>query len=198
MLHCNVRADIGFILDSSYSLRHKYSDEKYFLKKLVSNFDITVNDVRSSVVTFSSRSELSIKFSDHSTTSSFNSAVDAIPLMGLLTRIDRALRTTQREMFLTANGARTGIPKILVLITDGAQTRKRNYEEPALIAAELRNSGIYLVVVGVGTKVKRDELVSIAGDEKRVFTSASFEELITDDFIEKIALVTCPGKFYTQ
>ena len=95
----SISIDVGYILDSSGSLREKYADEKYFLKTLTSKFDLTNNDVRASVVTFSSWSELSIKFSDHNTTESFNTAVDAIPLIGFQTRIDKALQLAQKEMF---------------------------------------------------------------------------------------------------
>ena len=53
----------------------------------------------------------------------FDEAVDKIPLMGSTTRIDRALRMTQNEMFTTANGGRAGVPNILILLTDGTQTQ---------------------------------------------------------------------------
>ena len=53
----------------------------------------------------------------------FGEAVDKIPLMGSTTRIDRALRMTQNEMFSSANGGRDGVPKILILLTDGTQTQ---------------------------------------------------------------------------
>ena len=193
---CSVAADVGFILDSSYSLRYKYKEEKYFLKSLAASFDLTNRDVKASVVTFSSFPELSIKFNEHDKTDTFNAAIDRIPLMGFLTRIDLALRLTQSKMFTPENGARENYPKVLVLITDGAQTKPRGrpYEDPALVANELRKSGVYFVVVGIGDQVVYDELISIAGDEKRVFTSTSFDELVTKDFIKKVSLVTCPSK----
>lgn len=193
-IRCNMAADIGFILDSSYSLRKKYTDEKYFLKTLAGTFDITNNDVQASVVTFSSWAQLSIKFSDHKTTDAFNAAVDAIPLMGLQTRIDKALRKAQSDMYIAANGARSALPKILILLTDGSQTG-RNPEDPAVVAKELRDAGVYLIVVGIGSNVKQDELISIAGSDANVFTASSFDELITQDFIQKVSLTTCPGKF---
>ena len=59
---------------------------------------------------------------DHRNITSFKAAVDAIPLMGMTTRIDRALRLTQKELFALENGARPNHPKILILLTDGSQT----------------------------------------------------------------------------
>ena len=188
-----MKADVGFILDSSYSLRDKYDEEKYFLKTLAGTFDITNNDIRAGVVTFSSWSELSIKFSDHSTSEAFNKAVDDIPLMGFQTRIDKALRRAQADMFNPAHGARSSVPKILILLTDGSQTGK-NPENPAVIAKELRDSGVYIIVVGIGQTVKYNELLSMAGTPDNVFSASSFEELITQDFIQKVSVTTCPGE----
>ena len=59
---------------------------------------------------------------DHLDTVSFRKAVDAIPLMGMTTRIDRAMRLAQKELFATKNGAREGVTKMLILLTDGSQT----------------------------------------------------------------------------
>ena len=193
--NCNDVADIGFILDSSYSLRNQYTQEKYFLKSLASKFSISEHGIRGSVVTFSSFTLLSIKFNEHYQTSTFNVAVDKIPLIGLKTRIDKALRLTQSQMFTQNNGARHGVPKILILLTDGSQTRAHGAEDPALVAAELRRSGVQLVVIGIGERVDFDELNSIAGDNNRIFTAASFKELVTKDFVSKIFSSACYSKF---
>ena len=54
---------------------------------------------RAGVVTFSKRAEHSIKMSDNLDIKSFKAAVDDISLMGSYTRIDRALRLAQKELF---------------------------------------------------------------------------------------------------
>ena len=52
-------ADVGFILDSSGSLRNEYDKEKQFLKQLAAAFGIkpTPDGSRAGVVTFSHRVE---------------------------------------------------------------------------------------------------------------------------------------------
>jgi hypothetical protein len=89
---CSAKVDVGFILDSSGSLRNDYQREKDFLISLAAAFGVTQDNARASVVTFSYFSDLSIKFNDYSDIISFAGAVDAIPLMGSTTRIDRASR----------------------------------------------------------------------------------------------------------
>ena len=41
--------------------------------------------------------------------------------MGSTTRIDRALKLAHQVMFTKENGGRGAVPKILILLTDGAQ-----------------------------------------------------------------------------
>ena len=49
---CKAAVNVGFILDSSGSLRNDYQNEKNFLKKLVEEFDISKDGSRASVLTF--------------------------------------------------------------------------------------------------------------------------------------------------
>ena len=178
-------------MDSSGSLRNDYQREKDFLISLAAAFGVTQDNARASVVTFSFFSDLSIKFNDHSDIISFAGAVDAIPLMGSTTRIDRALRETQKNMFSMKNGARPGVTKIVILLTDGSQTKDAGAEDPAAIADEIRNNGIVLIVVGIGAGVSPDELDKIAGGADNAFSAASFDELVGGDFIQELSEKSC-------
>ena len=53
--------DVGFILDSSGSLRDNYRDEKNFLKAIAGAFDVSQDGAQVGVITFSYYSEHSIK-----------------------------------------------------------------------------------------------------------------------------------------
>jgi len=188
-IKCNAIADVGFILDSSGSLAGSYNFEKDFLKSLAAAFGISKNGPRASVITFSLIAELTIKFNEYFDIASFNDAVDAIPLMGRSTRIDRALRTAQNHMFQARNGARGNTPKILILLTDGSQTQ--GGENPADISKTLRQTGIHVIVVGIGSGINKAELVEIAGSSDRVFSAASFDELISKEFTSSLMEKSC-------
>ena len=84
--------------------------------------------------------------------------------------------------------------KILILLTDGSQTDGLGAEDPSLIANELRKSGIHIVVVGIGKGIDIPELIGIAGERDHVFTVATFEDLLTKEFVGKVSKTTC-GKF---
>lgn len=193
--------DIGFIIDSSYSIRKHYQKEKDFVKGVAASVGLAnKNNVRASVITFSTWARLSIKFKDHADSESFNKSVDAIPFMGYQTRIDKALRLAQTQMLKKENGARTGIKKLVLLMADGAQSG--DSERPETVAKEIRDAGVEIIAVGIGNRVDFDELVRITGDRKRVFTS-SFDDIASASFVGKITGATsdiirsfmthCPG-----
>ena len=198
---CTSIVDVGFILDSSGSLANDYGKEKDFLKILAATFGVSDKGSRAGVITFSYYTEHSIKLNDHTDLASFNDAVDRIPLMGSTTRIDKALRLTQKEMFSLANGARPGVPKVLILLTDGSQTQDAGAEDPGDVAEELRKDGINILVVGVGQGVNATELEHIAGDSANAYTAASFNELISGDFVTEVRDKGCEAgklKFTTS
>ena len=188
---CKAKVDVGFILDSSGSLRNNYQDEKDFMKSLAAAFGISADGSRAGVITFSYYSEHSIKMKDHTDITSFNKAVDAIPLMGSTTRIDKALRLTQKELFAPNNGGRPGVTKILILLTDGTQTQDVGAEDPGDITDEIRQSGIIVLVIGIGPGTNQTELSHMAGGADNAFSAASFEELIGGEFIHEIAKKSC-------
>ena len=189
---CKAIIDLGFVLDSSGSLANDYHKEKDFLKALAGSFGISADGSRAGVVTFSSRAEHSIKMNEHVNINSFNTAVDNIALMGFQTRIDIALRLTQKELFAIQNGGRPNVQKILILLTDGSQTPTPGAEDPGDIADEIRNAGITVLVVGIGANTNPAELKDMAGgNDDKVFSAKSFDELVSADFISNIAGSTC-------
>ena len=194
---CKGQVDVGFLLDSSGSLSNDYDREKEFMKQLAGSFVIGQDATRLGVITFSQFADYSIRLSDFDNKIDFDLAVDAIPLMGSTTRIDKALLLAQTEMFQLTNGGRGGVPKLLVLLTDGTQSSGPDVIRPDIIADEIRNSGINLLVVGIGQNVDYQELQTISGNSKNAFVADSFEELTSSGFIGNIAQQSCKeGEFY--
>lgn len=188
---CKAKVDVGFVLDSSGSLRTDYGREKDFLKALAAAFGISDNSARAGVVTFSYNSEHSIKLNDHTSLAPFNEAVDKIALMGSTTRIDKALRTTQKEMFTVENGGRPGVNKMLIVLTDGSQTQGDGAEDPGLVADELRKEGVRVMVVGIGKSINSTELAHIAGEKSNLFTASSFNDLVSRRFLKQVNSAGC-------
>merc|ERR1712066_477305 len=204
---CTVDADVGIILDSSGSIKNYYRQEKNFLNSIAASFGIGSGKSRASVVTFSKFSVLSIKFSQYDTLAKFQAAVNRIPHMNSVTFMDRALRLAQKEKFTLKNGARPGKAKLLILLTDGAQTTYENrlvswiprrikrvpvkYEDPAAVVKDLRKDGINVIVVGMGKGVNMPMIEKIAGGSKFAFYANDFKKLATPAFLNDVKARSC-------
>ena len=206
MSQCERIADIGFVVDSSGSMRRDFSKEKQFVKDLAGTLGIGKGGGnRAGIVTFSYNAELTAKLSDSVSSSSsssaagaalssggFNALVDKVPFMGYTTRIDKALKLVRKELFEESNGARAGVPKILFVLTDGTQTKDSDAVDPASIASELREKlGVHLFVIGIGMKVNPGELSRIAGERSRLFLAKDISQLKSTDLIGDISSSAC-------
>jgi len=184
--------DLGFILDSSGSLRADFHKEKKFVKQIAERFNIAENWAHVGVVSFSHEARLDIPFNGCYDQASFEAAVDAIPIMGFTTRIDLALVKARDELFATSNGARDGVHKTLVVITDGHQSyNEHDVVDPCGISDKMRDDGVTLVVVGIGSGVHQKELDEMAGGKDKAFLAATFDDLLQQRFIEKASASAC-------
>ncbi len=195
MSKCKNVANIGFIVDSSGSLRRHYGKEKEFVKQIAEAFELSEAGSRAGVVTFSYHAELSIGMNKHNNVKDFNNAVDGLPLFGSTTRIDKALKLARQQLMV---GARTDAPRLVFLLTDGSQTRSADAEDPAIISKELIDDGIQLIVIGIGRNVKVAELESIAGKKSNVYLAKDFDELQSRSFVETVSNSGCKKSKYLK
>ena len=189
--NCGQKVDVGFILDSSKSLGTQYAKKKEFLKAIAAQFGVNQNTSRIGVISFSYFTELSIKLNEHDNLHTFNKAVDDIPYMGSTTRIDKALRLTQSELFDEKNGARFQVNKILILLTDGSQTQESDAEDPVMIAQQIRDSSIQMLTVGIGPGTNQLELSRISGSPQNTYSTDSFDTLLENNFLKSVSKAGC-------
>ena len=83
-----------------------------------------------------------------------------------------------------------GIPRVAVLLTDGYS----NGRAVAGPASQLRNIGVNIFCIGVGSYVNPSELNTIASDPDitHVFRMNSFNDLA--GWVDKLSAVSCDGK----
>lgn len=188
---CQIIADIGIVVDSSGSLRREFHKEVQFVKDLAKKLTVSEDGVNIGVVTFSYYAQLTIKLSANKDTESFVRAAGTIPLMKSQTYIDRALRVSHTELFTEANGDRKDAPNILIVLTDGKQTKSQYSTPPEKQADILRKNGVEIIAVGIGRRVDGLELATLTGKPENVLLPKSFDELLTGAFLEKIVKRAC-------
>ena len=167
-----------------------YHIVKAFVKSIASSY-VHGGDSHAAVLSFSDTATHHIKLNEYTDFTVFSASVDAMPLMGSATRVDRALRLAQEELLIDNNGARSGHPKILVLITDEVQTQ--HSDNIVNIADKLRENDVRVIVVAVGEAVNSVELVGIAGGRDKAFSFTTFTGLLEDNVLESIQTRICLG-----
>ena len=86
---------------------------------------------------------------------------------------------------------RPNVPKLIILLTDGSQTKTADSVDPAIIARKIRNSNVLIYVIGIGSNIVVNDLAKIAGSTQNVFTASSFDSLISPTFVKKFSFETC-------
>ena len=156
-----------------------------FVKALTRAFEISPTDTRVGAIVFSSRSELQFTFNQYTTQAEIETAIDSIKYPGYTTNTGAAM-TMAKDRLL--NDARAGVPRVLVVLTDG-----RSGDDVVKPSEELRNAGVIIFAVGLGKKYNLAQLNAIA-NKGNVFT-ADFDEMMT--IVTTMQEKLCKGKANT-
>ncbi|XP_021347449.1 cartilage matrix protein-like isoform X2 [Mizuhopecten yessoensis] len=163
--------DIVFILDKSTSLRTltNYMEELNFVIGVIKNLAIGPDHSQVSVITFSTESKFEFPLNRYQDAESLKRAIMQLPWSKGDTYTDLALKSMLDEAFSPSNGARRGVAKIGVIVTDGASTDPYKTEKMAERIHRIRN--INMFAIGVGDAFNKDELAMIASKpaSKHVF-----------------------------
>lgn len=149
---CHRKVDLVFAMDSSGSISHReYIKQKRFVQLLTRKFKISPSGTHVGVVAYSDKATTKISLNKQNTWMEHVRAVDRIRHIRKETRIDLALKETERVFHL---GGRKGIPKIAIFLTDGQQSAVRG-EIPELdkLVVPLKKKKIKVYAIGVGRYV---------------------------------------------
>ena len=183
--------DVGFLLDVSGSMQEgNLVKEIDFMTKLVEKYEVGEDAVKFATVVFSSRPTVKFDFNRYDTKDEILEAVRGItyPPRGW-TNTHEGLRAFRTKVFTAAGGQRPGVPRVLLLMTDGnANSKDRTSAEAKLI----KDMGIDLFVIGFGTTIDVAQLRRLASKKGDGFYDGDFDKLT--DVIEDLASKTCEGK----
>lgn len=165
-------ADVVFIVDSSSEVsRENYIKEKGFVKSLAKTLNLAPGKTRGSVVVYSSVASLLIRFSEYSNSTAFDKAVDDLPYLGSLRRMNLGLQ----EAAVAMKDARPGVPKVVVLVTSGRQSLS-NSSLPQSVKP-LIDLGANVFVVAIGSQPDDLELRPVVKEPEDVLKVSKFDDL---------------------
>uniref|UniRef100_A0A669CR94 Collagen type XII alpha 1 chain n=1 Tax=Oreochromis niloticus TaxID=8128 RepID=A0A669CR94_ORENI len=137
--------DVVFLVDGSWSVgRPNFKYIRSFISAAAGAFHIGEEKTRVGVVQYSDDARTEFNLNEHHTRPALLRAIGSMPYKGGNTNTGDALDYVLRNAFSEAAGARNGLPKVLVIITDGKS------EDPvASYAKQLRSTGVEIFVLGI-------------------------------------------------
>lgn len=189
------KADLVFMVDGSWSI----GDDNFnkiinFLYSTVGALNkIGADGTQVAMVQFTDDPRTEFKLDSYKTKETLLEAIKNIAYKGGNTKTGRAIKHVRDTLFTTEAGTRRGIPKVIVVITDG-----RSQDDVDKISKEMQSDGYSIFAIGVAD-ADYAELVSIGSkpSSRHVFFVDDFDafkkiedELIT--FVCETASATCP------
>ncbi|XP_074089731.1 von Willebrand factor A domain-containing protein 2 isoform X2 [Macrotis lagotis] len=175
--------DLVFLLDASASVgRANFLKVRSFVRGSSLQFNINRDVTQIGLVIFGSRVQTTFALDTHPSSPSLLQAISQAPYLGGAGSTGSALLHVYNEVMTIQKGARPGVTKAVVVMTEGIGT-----EDAIVPAQKLRNNGISVLVIGVGPVLK-ETLLRLAGSHDFLIHVASYEDLenYQDLFIERI------------
>ncbi|XP_028294319.1 collagen alpha-1(XII) chain isoform X3 [Gouania willdenowi] len=186
-LGVDVQADVVLLVDGSYSIGlQNFAKVRAFLEVLVNYFDIGPTKVQISLVQYSRDPHTEFALNTHNDIDAVVKAVRSFPYRGGSTNTGRAMTYVREKIFTQARGARSNVPRVMVLITDGKSSD--SFKDAA---TKLRNTDVEIFAVGVKDAV-RSELEAIANEpsDTHVYEVEDFDafQRISKELTQSICL----------
>ncbi|XP_067393130.1 von Willebrand factor A domain-containing protein 2 [Emydura macquarii macquarii] len=164
--------DLVFALDASAGVgRENFRWLRNFVSSSSLQFSINRDVTQIGLVVYGSRARTAFALDAHVTSSALLQAINQAPFLGGSASTGRALLHVHDDVMTVQKGARPGVSKAVVVITEGSGT-----EDTIVPAQQLRSNGVSVFVVGIGS-VRRDTLLRIAGSPNYLIHVSSYEDL---------------------
>ncbi|XP_077577231.1 collagen alpha-1(XIV) chain isoform X2 [Stigmatopora nigra] len=184
--HTESIADIVILVDGSWSIgRLNFRLVRIFLENLVNAFDVAIDKTRIGLAQYSGDPRIEWHLNAFTTKEAVIDAVKNLPYKGGNTLTGLALSYILENCFKLESGARVGVPKIGILITDG-----KSQDDVIPPAESLQKDGIELFAIGV-KNADENELRSIASepDDSHVYNVADFH--VMSSIVEGLTRTVC-------
>lgn len=162
-----VKVDLAFVIDGSTTITaenfHAYKD---FMNKILTNFQISEDETRVSVVQYASVVREEFPLNQYFSRQELEVAINNIQWLTGNTATDDAINYLVDHTFDREKGGRPEIPDLVIILTDG---KAQNHTAVERAAQSLQKTGAVVYSVGIGNQPSLDELQDIASDPDDTF-----------------------------
>lgn len=167
--------DLLLILDLSGSDEDYYNILVQLTQQIVFGVPVDHANARVAIITYSDLAAVKFYLNKYTTRDQVINALSSIGLPGGTTNTQAALSLAYNDVFTTANGDRSSVNNIAVVLTDGGSNVFP--QNTSTEAAKTRVAGIELYAVSVGSSPNMGEIYSIASSLQHVFTAATIDDV---------------------
>lgn len=157
-----------------------------FIRTLTVQFDINRDVAQVALVVYGRRPTTVFHLDTYETGSAILKAVGDANYQGGAASTGAALLHIHSHVLTVAKGARPGVNKAVVVLTDGSGAG-----DAVVPAQKIRDNGVSLFVVGTGD-VQREKLLQVVGSEEHMITAPSYEDL--KYFEDVLVQMLCSGE----
>jgi len=156
-----------------------YQRIKDFVKEAATYLLTNGGQQQVGVILFNSEATIRFKFGQYYSEFDFNRVIDNLPLEKGLGQIHKALHIASTELFTDVGGARPGVQKLCIVLTNKKQAVAEDTEVLKDAARPLQRAGVRVIAIGVTSSVDWKALRSITEDAKDVIVSHLCDSLVT-------------------
>ncbi|XP_069104341.1 uncharacterized protein [Argopecten irradians] len=169
---CSSITDVVFLLDASGSIGSaNFVLMKYFIQNYTAGLELGPEKIQVSVAKFSSAANNEFWLNEHYSVGRIGPAINAIVYTSGGTDIKAGLEFVKDFSLTTTYGARPEANKVIILMTDGRSG------DSSGISSLLRNEGVLVACVGIGSGIDRAQLNQIAYNSSYIFLASDFNVL---------------------
>ena len=143
--------DVVFAVDGSTKIDPlRFTQMKNFVSDIVSYLPVSETEVHVGVVEYSDKPYVEIYLDYYFDSTNLREAIELIkPSEGETASTEQVIKIVRERMFVPERGSRSGVPKVLVIVTDG---RPYVGDKPEIEAGLLRQTGVRVLVVPIGDR----------------------------------------------
>ena len=187
----DTKADFFIVLDKSSSIGlENFQFVKDFMLEIVNTFPLGLDSVQLRLSTFNNIVENIFELDESATLpiNEIREKITAIEYSGRGTLTGDGLEDVLRNAITQPNN-RPDVKDFVLLVTDG---RSKQEIKIRRIVAELKRMDVRILTIGVGDKVRRQELAAIASDpkEENLRMAKDFSELVNQ--VSWVLSTQCP------
>lgn len=161
------------MMDSSCTTKFsQYDQMKYFTKQVFDSFNIGEGYVHAAFMRYNADVDARFTFSDPNSRNEIMDAIDMTPFIGSGSATGTALLYANEILLQESAGWRSGMPTIVIVVTDGNSEDSFLEEIDRMIAR-----GFITFGVGVGDSINVDSVKDLASDEGNYFICSSFNDM---------------------